>query len=188
MRKEVWREIKEFPAYEISDLGRVRNTNGKVLKPIESTGGYKIVHLRNKTCKRKRYIHRLVATAFIDNPFEKPCVNHIDNDPGNNEVGNLEWCTKKENSEWMVKQGRNKRTSRWLERQAIARVQYEKPVKAINIETGEVLIFESVNSTKAEGFSPGLVSMCCNGKAKTHKGYIFTFANEERRNAKHHTA
>lgn len=96
---------------------------------------------------------------------------------------------KKENSEWMVKQGRNKRTSRWLERQAIARARYEKPVKARNIETGEVLTFESVNSTKAEGFSPGLVSMCCNGKAKTHKGYIFTFANnEERRNAKHHTA
>jgi len=70
--------------------------SGKFLKQ-EDNKGYKRVTL-SMNGKTKRYqVHRLVATHFILNPLKKPCVNHIDGNPSNNNMKNLEWCTYQEN-------------------------------------------------------------------------------------------
>ena len=95
--KEERRPIKDFENYEISSLGQVHNTKtGRMLK-LTTKGGYMFTGLSEK-CKGKTIsVHRLVALAFIENPENKPCVDHIDNDKSNNNVNNLRWATLSEN-------------------------------------------------------------------------------------------
>lgn len=135
------------------------------------------VGLCNGICKHYEYVHRLVGKAFIPNIHKKPCINHIDNNPLNNSVENLEWVTKQENTDRMVKQGRNKRTQHWIDQLNKSLDKYRRPVIATDLATGERIRFISVNSTKEKGFTPGLVSMCCNHIQKTHKGYSWEFEN-----------
>jgi len=109
---EQWKDIKDYQGiYQVSSYGRIKSFNKwnghrfikeeRILKPtlhIER-GNYK----RNTIClskkkKRKHFkIHRLVGLAFIPNPLNKPEINHIDSNPLNNNVNNLEWVTRQEN-------------------------------------------------------------------------------------------
>lgn len=111
---EEWKDIKGFEGkYQISNKGNIRSLwrykpsgRGKyvqkefgiyMLNPATDCLGYKSVTLMDNGKRNKRLIHRLVAEAFIANPEKKPNVNHIDYNPSNNNVENLEWCTQKEN-------------------------------------------------------------------------------------------
>ena len=117
MGKEQWKPVKGFEErYEVSDHGRVRSNDmrilfrrgygirkGKALKEQTDRGGYKTVELsdglRRKGGKRNNPgVHVLVAQAFIDGHFEGATVDHLDFDPANNHVSNLEWVTQKENN------------------------------------------------------------------------------------------
>ena len=105
MEEEIWKPIKDFEGYyEVSNIGRVRSLNykrtgkGKILKNIEDYKGYLEVVL-TKNGKRKQFkVHRLVAEAFIPNPENKPCIDHINTVKSDNRVENLRWVTYKENS------------------------------------------------------------------------------------------
>lgn len=105
--KEVYRTIKEFPKYEVSSVGNIRNLRtGKTLKPCIDYLGYGIVNLYNEDLKlHRRKISRLVAKAFIPNPENKRVVNHKDLDKSNDCVDNLEWCTHKENTQHAMRNG-----------------------------------------------------------------------------------
>ena len=111
--EEEWRAIPGYEGYyEVSSLGNVRsldkeikanlvnneyvNRPGRLLKQKE-VKGYKTVSLCVDYEATTWRVHRLVAMAFIPNPDSKPQVNHIDGNPSNNCVSNLEWCTAKEN-------------------------------------------------------------------------------------------
>lgn len=92
----IWKTIIDYPKYEVSDEGLVRRGT-KILKSYPDTDGYQIVGLcKNGKCVSVK-VHRLVALAFIDNPENKPQVNHKDADKGNNRDWNLEWATQPEN-------------------------------------------------------------------------------------------
>lgn len=93
---ENWKKIPDFETYEVSNEGRIRNKNYKVLKP-NITRGHLSVMLKQKGKRKSAYIHRLVAEAFLENKKGLPVVNHIDYDPTNNRVENLEWCTQAHN-------------------------------------------------------------------------------------------
>lgn len=108
MENEVWKDIRGYEGlYQVSNLGRVKslskNVKGRNYKEIikaPSYGGKG--YYRLSLCKNGKnkyfYIHRLVAQAFISNPNNYPCVNHIDCNIYNNNFDNLEWCTYKYNN------------------------------------------------------------------------------------------
>lgn len=97
----VWEPVLGFEGlYEVSSLGRVRNKKGEILKQrIKRTNCtcYKSVDLWKDGRYHKKYIHRLVAEAFLPNPGNLPMVNHKDEDGTNNFIDNLEWCTREYN-------------------------------------------------------------------------------------------
>jgi len=97
MEEEIWKSITEYPNYEISNLGRVKNIiNNNILKPCLSSSGYFRCTLVKNKINKTFLIHRLVAITFITNLENKPTVNHIDKNKLNNKLNNLEWATYKE--------------------------------------------------------------------------------------------
>lgn len=108
MEQVNWKKIKDYENYEVSDMGQVRNaTTRKILKPWLARG-YKMVEIRRKDHRERFLIHRLVASAFIQNNTNLPYINHKDEDKTNNCVMNLEWCTPRYNSNYGT---RNKKIS-----------------------------------------------------------------------------
>lgn len=92
--KEEWVKIKGFEEYEVSNYGTVKNTRtGRIIKTRSTNTGYKLIDLHNNCNVSTKYLHRLVAEAFIPNPNNWPQVNHKDENKENNHVDNLEWCT-----------------------------------------------------------------------------------------------
>jgi hypothetical protein len=97
--KEVYKTIKNFPNYLISNLGNILNKkSGRFLLPSLDKDGYEVVVLSKNDHTTNKKIHRLVAKAFIKNPTNKEVVDHIDNNRTNNRVDNLRWVTSSENS------------------------------------------------------------------------------------------
>ncbi len=96
---EQYKPIKDFEDYEISNLGNVKsNKTNKILKPCYSPKGYQTVNLQKDKKAYSKQIHRLVAEAFIQNPENKPIVDHINNKRDDNRVANLRWASSAENS------------------------------------------------------------------------------------------
>jgi hypothetical protein len=94
---EVWKDIGNCDGFRISNIGRVME-NGKILLPVLDKHGYRIVSIRrNGKTRRYERVHRLVATAFIANPNNKPEVDHINTIKTDNRVSNLRWVTHYEN-------------------------------------------------------------------------------------------
>ena len=101
---EMWKDIEGYEGlYQVSNTGQAKSLNykgsgeAKLLKQSTNKQGYKRITLC-KNGKTKRYsVHRLVALAFIPNPDNLPIINHKDENPSNNNVNNLEWCTYKYN-------------------------------------------------------------------------------------------
>lgn len=169
----------------VMSLGRYTNNRngkyfrkGKKLKPQENNKGYLYVYLSISNGERKEYVHRLVALTFIENVNNKPYVNHIDCNPKNNNVNNLEWCTPKENTRYMISLNRNKRTKIWLDRLHKSTEKYKKSVVRINPNTLETKKYAFLNQVKTDGFRPGDVCKCCKGERKTAGGYEWRYVNE----------
>lgn len=101
--KEEWRPVVGYEGiYEVSNTGKVNALNyhrEKIKKPLKISDekGYKFVFLYKNGSPQRAQIHRLVAMAFIQNPNNFPVINHKDENPSNNNVENLEWCTQQYN-------------------------------------------------------------------------------------------
>lgn len=103
---ELWKKIKYYPNYEVSDLGNVRRIlksgSTKQLKAVDNGNGYLRLNLYKNGKQSKHYIHRLVANAFLSNRRNLPEVHHRDHDKTNNTLKNLEWVSSEENNSHKV--------------------------------------------------------------------------------------
>lgn len=101
--ESVWKDIKGYEGcYQVNDVGEVRSLKSgepKVLKTTLAGRGYKSVCLCMNGHSTRTYIHRLVAETFLDNPENKPTVNHKDGNKLNNHVDNLEFMSYSENNQ-----------------------------------------------------------------------------------------
>lgn len=160
---EEWKDVvgaEEY--YQVSNLGRIRNKITKdILKPSMS-GKYRHIELKYGINKNV-LIHRLVAEAFIPNPFNFRCVNHIDENKENNRADNLEWCTYQYNNTYG--KGALERNSKII--------QYDMAGNALKIWESMKEAAESLN-LNYQG-----ISMCCRNKRKSCGGYMWSFANLE---------
>lgn len=153
---EMIKQIEEFPNYYITSLGRVwSNYSKKWLTPsINQRGKHKRYYV-SLGRGNKRYIHRLVAEAFIPNPYNLPEVDHKDTNGLNNNVNNLQWSTHQENMENTITQENIKKNSGYF-------------VEIEEIATGKIFVgYEEV--AKAFGVSKACVSNHLNGRVKNPK-------------------
>lgn len=152
---EKWLKITDFD-YEVSNFGRIRGKYGlRKLVPLKN--GYLSVILRKDGKSYCKYVHRLVAEAFIPNPNNNPHINHKDKNRKNNMVGNLEWCTPKYN------------------------VQYSlgKQVAQFTLDGLFVRYWNGTREAERSlGYAHGSVDKCASGKLKQTHGFIFRYVED----------
>tara|TARA_Y100001938_G_C7985980_1_gene376903 strand:- start:372 stop:869 length:498 start_codon:yes stop_codon:yes gene_type:complete len=157
---EQFREVKDFESkYKISSQGRVwSNYKNDYLKQGKNTKGYPIVYLSiNHTKQKTIAVHRLVAQHFIDNPDNKPQVNHIDGDKTNNDITNLEWMTNKENNRHAIDTGLHNPKKCGM----------CKEITLLNTKTNQNETYFSIsNFAESNGFPPYSVRTCLNKRNK----------------------
>lgn len=171
MKKEYWKPVVGYEGhYQVSNFGRVKSIKfGKerILKQhINIKGGYYYVCLLKNGKHKNYYVHRLVAQAFLPNPYKLPQVNHKDENKTNNNVDNLEWCTNEYNHNYGTI---NERISQ----------SQSKPVLQYDLNGNLIKEWKSINECGRNGFNQGDICKCCNGKRKTAKGFIWVYKNEE---------
>lgn len=167
--KEIWVLIDGYKNYKVSNFGNVINTStGKVLKGQNNGRGYLFVSLYDENHKCKQImIHRLVAKAFIPNPYNLPQVNHIDECKHNNYVENLEWVTSVDN----INHGtHNKRVG--------LNNPLRIPIYSIT-QYGEVVYFDSARDAKNYYAEKNIdiyvsgISQALTGKIDTYKNFAW---------------
>lgn len=163
--------------YLISDEGKVFSTRTeRVLKQIWSKEGYARVEINIDGIAKKHLVHRLVAEAFIPNPNNLPVVNHKDENPANNSVDNLEWCTYEYNSNYGTA----------IERRLLHRV-YEtggdhagaKRVYRYDLNGTFLAEYNSVaDAAEKTGLNRKSIAKACSGGLKKYSECVWSYNNE----------
>ena len=155
---EIWKDVKDFPSYEVSNLGNVRNKKTKRVLKGRKVGNYLHVALYKGDGSKptEKLIHRLVAEAFLTNLENKTEINHKSGITTQNEVSNLEWSSAKENSihrDYVLNHcgGFGK-----------------SPVRCIETE---VVYLSQSEASRQTGIAASSISACCRGKRKTAGGF-----------------
>jgi hypothetical protein len=134
---KIWKDIVGYEGiYKISEDGEVQNAKkNKLLKCYSNMYGYTVVGLSKEGTFKHYFVHRLVALAFIPNPLGKKEVNHINGVKQDNNISNLEWCTRSENNKHCWDMGLNRSTEKQKEAMRLtAKKHKSKPV--IDLQTG----------------------------------------------------
>lgn len=163
---EIWIDVENYEGlYQISNLGRVKSLiKNKILK--ENYNEYKQVYLYKNGKGKWHKVHRLVAIAFIENPYKLDFVNHIDENKYNNCVDNLEWCTKKYNCNYGK---RNEKMSKSKSKYKI--IQKDKNNNIVKVWNS---MWDLEHNTS---YNKWVIRQCCNNKCKTCYGYKWQYEN-----------
>ena len=190
MENEVFVDVVGYEnLYQVSNYGRVYSLiSGKFLKPCKERNGYLYISLHKNKKTKKYFVHKIVATAFIENPLQLPQVNHISEDKSDNRIENLEWCSASYNCNYGT------RTARIIPK-TLAHPNYkatrEKCGKAATEKCSKIVLqftkdgkfineFPSVREAERQtSIAHSHISSCCRGKLKSAGKYLWRFKEEE---------
>lgn len=175
--EENWKDIKGYEGlYQVSNFGRIKSINrtinhnkgngnrilnGRILKCWYDKNNYARISLSKNGKVTKYLVHYITASTFIPNPDNKPCIDHIDTNPSNNNVENLRWCTQKENCNNPITKIKMRKNS-----------SCSKPVLQFSKEGELIKKWDSTMDIQRElGISNTCISYCCTGKNKTARGF-----------------
>ena len=163
----MWVEVCDYPNYEVSENGVIRNKNTKyIMKPKHHHNKYLTVCLTKSVGKYENVlIHRIVAKAFIPNPNNYNIVNHKDENPANNKAENLEWCTQKQNCNYGTRN---------------SKISYSRQIPVVKIGKDCITIYGSGTiAAKLCGVGQTSISQVVTHKRKSLFGDIWRFATPE---------
>lgn len=177
---EIWKTIKDYPKYEVSNLGRIRSNTKKsikvcqdrILSRIKSPQyGYLLVTLYSNGKRKKHYVHRLVLEAFCPKHEGRNYTNHLDCNPVNDNLENLKWVTQEENIRYAIKLGRKiyvpmseEGRNKW--RMAMSRKVVRSDGKIYNSLT---------EAARDIGRDKQCIWKICQGKRSSSKGFSFSY-------------
>ena len=172
---EEWKNVKGYDGYyQVSNYGRVwSNKTNKIMRHHrDNKSGYCRLILRKDGKSIGHTIHRLVAEAFIVNQYNKPHINHLDENKENNRTDNLEWCTRLENEHWGTKR---ERCLKHTDYKAIAEKNM-KPINQYSLDGTLIKEWRTAQECKKEyGYDNSHIAKCCNGKEMTAYGYVWKY-------------
>ena len=176
--EEIWKDVKGYEElYQVSNYGQIRSVDrtvgyrykgkqriykGRMLKQVVRNG-YLSVSLSKENKLKQKNIHRLVAEAFLPNPFNLPVINHIEENKKNNMVSNLEWCSCAYNTNYGS--GRKKQA----ESQQKVVLQYDRSGNLLNQYPSATI------AALKNGYNLKTISQCCRGHIKSAYNYIWRY-------------
>lgn len=166
---EIWKDVVGYEGlYMVSNIGNVKSlnynkTNQEKIMNQPIIARYRNVHLSKNGMSKYIKVHRLVANAFVENPYNYPIVNHKDEDSLNNVYTNLEWCTIKYNNSYGT------RLDRVAQKNKKAVLQYD-------LNGNFLKEWASASDVQKKlGYKRTNITNCCNGKQKTSNGFVWRY-------------
>lgn len=180
---ERWLPIRSFPGYWVSNKARVygssKNSRRRphILSEQTYKDGHKYVYLYRDGIHHRRFVHHLMAEAFIQNPENFPLVRHLDDIPDNNILENLAWGTKWHNMQDSIRNG------------TAVCLRQRTPVKAIDLMTGEEYEFESQREAARQlCIEQGNIGAVLQGKCNQTCGYAFEYLDDREKRKRPNTS
>ena len=167
MPYEIYMPIEEYKdskypggaKYFVSNLGNIKNYKGEVMKSSNDGRGYMKIDLHKDGKRKTHKVHRLVLSTFKANPRNCSDVNHINEDPSDNRLNNLEWMTHKENINY------GSRT--------------EKCSKSVYCITNNTVYASACEAARKLNLNQSSITKCLKGKRKSTGGYQFKYFDKE---------
>jgi len=184
---EEWRDVVGWEGYYIvSSYGRVASL-GRYVKYYSYTkwldpclkqqrmwkNGYFSVTLKKNGKKICASVHRLVAIAFIPNPNNYPCIDHINDNQIDNRASNLQWCTHKMNNS-----KEHHRITESLSKKGKRLPSIQKPIVQLSTSGKLVRVYPSMTDADLNGFHHSAIHRVIHNKLKTHKGFIWMYLSD----------
>lgn len=174
--KSEWRDVPNFEGrYVVSSLGQIKNVKaGKLLKFGEQYG-YLKAYLYDKNLKKHTIpVHRIVCTAFHENPDNLPQVNHINMDKKDNRAVNLEWCTPSYNIKHSFENGGREHNKKMLLEAT------HKEVWCCDMNGKKIKKYFSLSdAARQTGCDISNISACCHGRIKSTGGFKWILNSED---------